>query len=133
MRPLMPLFALALTACASVPPAEVDARMNAWEGVHINTLMDSWGPPSNQYEAAGVKYFSWSNEQRGTGASSPSIGVGVGSFGGNVGVNLGTVFGGGPKNAICTRSAELAADGTVKRIRWNGEPEYCRDVTPVRK
>ncbi|MBI2381595.1 MAG: hypothetical protein HYV16_12670 [Gammaproteobacteria bacterium] len=132
MRVLLGVVSLGLTACASVQPAHVDARMQAWEGVHIETLMDAWGPPDREYEAAGRQFFSWSSQRRERGGG-PTMGVGVGGGGGHVGVSVGTLFGlGGGGGGVCTRSAELDQDGRVVRLRWNGDPDYCDKLTPRR-
>lgn len=124
---------LTLAGCASMSPAQVDAKMRSWEGLHINELMNAWGPPTNQYEAAGKQYFSWTSQERPSGNASPSVGVSAGSYGGHMGISLGTVFSTGNSGPqMCVRSAELDASGKVSSIRWSGDPDYCDKVTPRR-
>lgn len=131
MRTMSLVLAVAMMAgCASVPPAEVDAKMRAWEGIHINELMNAWGPPTNQYQAAGHQYFSWSSQS--TDSGGPSFGIGLGSYGTHSGGSVGTSVGGGYKTVNCQRSAELDPAGKVVAIRWNGDSTYCNEVTPKR-
>lgn len=130
MRALCLFPLLVLSACVSMAPGEVDTRVRAYEGLHINELMSAWGPPTNQYQAAGKQYFSWSSQEVDSGG--PSFGIGIGGYGSNVGGSVGTTVGGGVRSINCVRSAELDAAGKVAVIRWNGDPGLCAKVTPRR-
>lgn len=128
----MSVFAatLALTGCASAPPAEVDAHFLAWQSAQIDELIQAWGVPQQSREVAGKHYAEWTKQDV---SSSPRFSIGLGGFGGNVGGGVGTSFGGGDKHDFCSVQAEHDADGRVYVIRWTGDTDICLEQFAARK
>lgn len=76
--------------------------MDSWLGEHINTVMDSWGYPSQEKEIAGRKLYYWINS---------SYVVSGGQYG---------VYGG---ESTCNRILEV--DKNNKVIKWQWEGNSC--------
>jgi hypothetical protein len=49
MRKMFLILTLALFMSACASTANYEAKLNTWRGVDINNLINSWGPPSNEY------------------------------------------------------------------------------------
>lgn len=111
-----------LGACASVPPAQVDAHFAGWQSAQINELIQAWGVPQQSREVVGKHYAEWTKQDV---SSSPRFSIGLGGWGGNVGGGVGTSFGGGDQHNFCSVQAEHDADGRVHVIRWNGNTDIC--------
>ncbi len=121
--------ALILTACAGVPPAEVDSQLGAWKGAHIDELIQAWGVPTGERTINDVRYAEWRSRRI---SSSPAISVGVGG-GGNRGFgSVGTTVGGGPEENTCFRQAAYDQQGIVTRLTWNGDATTCSEAIPPR-
>ena len=73
--------------------------MDSWLGEHINTVMDSWGYPSQEKEIAGRKLYYWINS---------SYVVSGGQYG---------VYGG---ESTCNRILEVDKNNRVIKWQWEG-------------
>lgn len=109
MRPILPLLLplVALAACAQ-PAPPLDAT-----GLTEAELVQRLGVPTGSYEAEGRRFLTF-EQQGGSGPSvTPSIGFGVGRFGGGwgsgtaFGTGIGLGFGGGGVPRSCTSTFEL--------------------------
>jgi len=119
------LFSSALTGCIS--SSQVNERLGAWENLNLADLINSWGVPSKQQEITGRKFYVWNNKDN---RSSPTLGVSVGSFGGHGGISIGSLFGGGTDENICSRVVEVDMEDKILSINWTGKPSLCYELTP---
>jgi len=83
-----------LAGCASTPPVDWTARMGEYT---LDQAVNELGAPSKQTPLAdGQTLAEWNTRS----ATSSSAAVGVGGYSGNVGMGLGTVYGGGGSERI---------------------------------
>ncbi|GAA4364229.1 hypothetical protein [Kangiella marina] len=120
----------AITAgCASIKPAEIDSKLNAWQGSNINTVIQTWGVPTADREINNQKYAEWNTREI---KNRPSFNVGVGGFGGNFFGSIGTTLFGGKKDLYCTVQVGYNDQGIVTHANWSGDPDACDSAIPER-
>ncbi len=106
MRRLLPLLLLA--ACAQPAPAPLDAV-----GLTESDLVARLGVPAGRYEAEGRRFLTYEAQAPAAPSVTPSLGFGIGRFGGGwgsgtaLGTGLGLSFGGGGGASPCTTTYEL--------------------------
>jgi len=107
MRRLLPLLLLA--ACAQPAPAPFEAV-----GLTESDLVARLGVPVGSYEAEGRRFLTYESQASAGPSVTPSLGFGIGRFGGGwgsgtaLGTGLGLSFGGGGGGTIgCTTTYEL--------------------------
>ncbi|WP_251359357.1 hypothetical protein [Kangiella sp. TOML190] len=127
LLPLSIISLLMLTACASVPPADVDAKLTAWQGQSINTLIQAWGVPTQEREINGIKYAEWNAREV---SQRPSVNVGVGGYGSHVFGSIGTTIFGGRKETNCLVQVGYNQEGTVISSNWSGDTDTCDAAIP---
>ncbi|MET1254093.1 hypothetical protein [Aliikangiella maris] len=120
---------LILTGCTSIPPQQINDRMNAWRGINIDELIKFWGLPTKQTEANGKKYAEWLNQTSEQGNTSVSIGTG--HRGSHTGIGIGlSLFNLGGNDDACSRLVTYTPSGMVTDISWQGTGKYCYELTP---
>lgn len=115
MHPKLPLLAplLVLAACAQpVPPLDATGLTEA-------ELVQRLGVPVGSYEAEGRRFLTFEQQGGSAPGVSPSIGFGVGRFGGGTafGTGIGLGFGGGGAPRSCTSTFELREGRVVGATR----------------
>ena len=106
MHRLLPLLLLA--ACAQPAPAAVEAV-----GLTESDLVARLGVPAGSYEAEGRRFLTFEGQGSAGPSVTPSLGFGIGRFGGGggsgtaLGTGLGLSFGGGGAGLPCTTTYEL--------------------------
>jgi len=123
------LSALILGGCGSIPVEQVNTRISAWKGQHIDELIKYWGLPSRQREVGGKHYAEWVNKSSEPGNTAVTIGTGSRSRNTGIGIGL-TLLDFGAKDNQCSRLVTYAEDGVVLDITWQGTNDYCFEVTP---
>ena len=115
--PLLPLALLLPAACADPPPDPVLANP---VGLPEAELVARLGVPLGTYEVEGRRFLTYESRRRAP-AVYPSIGLGIGSFGGGtaIGTGFGLAFGGGGA-ATCLTTYELRA-GAVAGVTRQGQ------------
>jgi hypothetical protein len=56
MRLFLVIFFFLVTGCTTT-----SSVMNSWVGRNINDVVQSWGPPTNQFSGGGTTTYSWTN------------------------------------------------------------------------
>ena len=120
---------LALFSCVSVPVEQVDSRIGAWNGKHIDEIIKYWGLPSNQKQVGDKHYAEWINHSSEPGNASVSIGTGSHSRHSSVGIGF-TLFDLGGSDDACSRLVTYSGSGNVTAISWQGTRDFCYEITP---
>ncbi|WP_196137184.1 hypothetical protein [Aliikangiella sp. G2MR2-5] len=128
-RALLSLVALCLSACSSIPVEQVESRISAWKGQHIDELFKYWGLPSRQQHVGDRHYAEWINQSSEPGNAAVSIGTGTRSRHTGIGIGL-TLFDLGGKDDECSRLVTYDSNSIVNQITWQGTNDYCYEVTP---
>lgn len=123
------ISSLGIVSCASIPPEQVDQRLQAWQGQHIDELIKYWGLPTKQSQVEDKRYAEWINKSSEPGNASVSIGTGSRGRNSSIGIGL-TLFELGGTDDACSRLVTYGANGTVNKISWQGTNNYCFEVTP---
>lgn len=106
MHRFLPLLLLA--ACAQAPAPAVEAV-----GLTETELVGRLGVPTGSYETEGRRFLTWETAGASRPAVTPSLGFGIGRFGGGwgsgtaFGTGLGLSFGGGGGAQPCATTYEL--------------------------
>ncbi|TQV85020.1 hypothetical protein [Aliikangiella coralliicola] len=130
INPLLMIFgAFVLSACTSIPIEQVDGRISAWKGLHIDELVKYWGLPSNQRQVGDKHYAEWVNQSSEPGNTAVTIGTGRHSRHSAIGVGF-TLFDLGGKDDACSRLVTHTEAGLVTDISWQGTQNYCFEITP---
>jgi len=124
-------MSLFLSACSSIPPTQVDDRIFAWKEASIDQLIKYWGLPTKQHKINGRVYAEWVNQQNDSGNTAISVGADHLSSRTSVGFGV-TLFDLGQSNDVCSRTVEYDELGVVLDINWNGNQDYCFNLTPDR-
>ena len=118
-----------LSACSSIPIEQVNGRIAAWKGQHIDELIKYWGLPSKQRKVGEKHYAEWLNKSSEPGNTAVTIGTGSRSRHTGIGIGL-TLLDLGGKDDECSRLVTYADDGIVVDITWQGTNDYCFELTP---
>ena len=115
-----------LAACASTEKAR-----DSWNGSTYDEVVRAWGPPARGGKLAdGAEVHTWWSETGPSYRSGPSVGVGVGGFGGRGSVGVGASFpigqGSGSPPARCERTLTFR-DGRLVEQSWIGPDEICSE------
>ena len=100
------LVLIALSGCAG---AAENGIMQSWYGSHINEVIDQWGPPGQESNVAGRRFYSWGHSQS---ATLPSQTTGNATVTGNT-VTYNATTTGGTISGSCTRSFEVNSQNIV--------------------
>ena len=123
---------LYLTGCTSIPIAQVNDRINAWQNSDIEQLIKYWGVPTKKQEISGNFYAEWLNKESSPGNTAISIGSGSHSRHSSIGFGL-TLFDLGGSDDVCSRIVTYDKNGLVTDISWKGTQDYCYQITPDRQ
>ncbi len=118
-----------VSACSSIPKAQVDDRILAWKGQHIDELIKLWGLPSKQNKVGDKNYAEWLNKSSEPGNTAISIGTGTHNRSSALGIGF-TLFDLGAKDDQCSRLVIYDSEGIVSEINWQGTHNFCFEITP---
>jgi hypothetical protein len=127
------VLAASLAACATTEKAK-----ESWAGASYDDAARAWGAPARSGKLAdGTEVHTWVSEAGPTYRSGPSVGVGVGGFGGghrggSVGVGVGASFpigqGSVTPPARCERTLTFR-EGRLVEQAWIGPDEICAEYS----
>jgi hypothetical protein len=125
------IFCLVLTlaACSAMPKQQVNQKLNAWQGQNIESLIKYWGLPNKQSQVSDKHFAEWISEKNEEGNVGISIGGGRSSGRSGVGIGL-SLFNLGGSEDKCSRVVTYGKDNIVRKIEWQGDSDYCFEVTP---
>lgn len=130
LKPALALIgSLIIVGCSSIPAEQVNQRISAWKGQHIDELIKFWGLPSKQRQVGERHYAEWLNKSSEQGNTALTIGTGHRSSSTGIGIGL-TLLDLGAKDDQCSRLVTYAEDGIVAEIVWQGTSDYCFELTP---
>ena len=128
MRILAFTLVALLAACATTEEAK-----QSWAGATYDEAVRAWGPPARSTKLAdGSDVHTWVAEGGPTYSSGPTVGFGIGGFGGGggrstgVGVGASVPIGGGSAvpPARCERTLTFR-DGRMIEQSWLGQDDMC--------
>ncbi|WP_444997645.1 hypothetical protein [Aliikangiella sp. IMCC44359] len=122
-------LSILLSGCTSIPISQVNDRLNAWKGMHIDDLIKYWGLPSKQTQTTSKYYAEWLNRSNEPGNASVSIGTGHLGRNSAIGIGL-SLFELGGSDDACSRLITYNDNGVVTDISWQGTQDYCYQLTP---
>jgi hypothetical protein len=120
------VFAIALAACATVPPADMEQARASWSGAPYEEVVARWGAPTRSTQLPdGREAHTWESETvERRAALWPAIGI----FGGTGGVGFGTgvTVAPGAGGALVRCERTLFFDGgRVVDQSWRGPADFC--------
>ncbi len=129
MRTILLVLIFMLSACSSIPRAQVEDRIQSWKVSTIENLVKYWGLPAKQQKLANNSVAEWVNKLDEPGNSAVSIGGG--SYGRHLSLGLGFTFNAlGGKKDYCLRQVAFDEKGHILSITWKGDQDYCYQLTP---
>ncbi len=132
MKILILIFTFFLTACASIPKAQVEDRLQLWKASNMDELVKFWGLPVKQQQLGRNNVAEWENKLNEAGNS--SVRIGGGSYGRHSSIGLGFIFSDlGGKKGYCKRQVSFDKNGKILSISWKGDGDYCYQITPDRE
>lgn len=125
MRSLI-IFTLLLAGCATIEEAK-----QSWVGTTYDDAVRAWGPPARSGKLSdGAEVHTWVSESGPVYRSGPSVGFGIGSFGGrgSIGVGASVPVGQGTVEAParCERTFTFR-DGRMVEQSWIGQDSVCAE------
>ena len=126
---LLVALPLILAGCSTVPVEQVNNRLAAWKGQHIDQVIKYWGLPSKQRQVGQKHYAEWINKSSEPGNAAISIGTGTRSRHSGIGIGF-TLFDIGSTDDACSRLVTYEDNGMVSEISWQGTNDFCFKITP---
>jgi hypothetical protein len=125
-------LAAGLAACATTEKAR-----ESWAGATYDDAVRAWGAPARSGKLSdGTEVHTWVSEAGPTYRAGPSVGIGVGGFGGSRGSGVGVGVGGSfpigqgsvTPPARCERTLSFR-DGRLVEQAWLGPDEICSEYS----
>ncbi|MCM2679777.1 hypothetical protein [Echinimonas agarilytica] len=121
---------LLLQACQTTAPSKpLPQRLEEWRGASFDELVQAWGLPARQSFETETGFAEWQAAQT---KSGPSISLGLGGFGSNVGGSVGTTIYGDETEERCVLQVQFDANKTATQLTPKGPTELCDRIVSTR-